>query len=770
MPTVNVQRTRCILMPIVCLSLASTPLCAQQFEFQPAVRTDTATLTRYMPRLAADVIAAYREPDRRTYLDNLFRLQTVAGRYAEANSSLADLTRAFGQSASQETRAANVLYSIYASAMQHAGTTPDDPVRRELSRVIAGLDDRGSAMAVRALAFSPSLLQGAMSAALRQQGDRSSITLRDALALVRAYHAREALRTLAKVAWPAVADDDRRRYVIETNVPVTTRDGATICTMIVRPRRVTSRLPALLNFTIYADTVTKLIDSRRAAANGYVGVVGFTRGKLCSPDKVEPYEHDGADAAALIDWIARQRWSDGRVGMYGGSYEGFTQWAAAKHMPRALKTMIPAVPVGPGIDVPMEGNVFVNFVYPWPFFTANVKALDSATYYNPQRWNRLNRQWYVSGRAYRDLEKIDGTPNPIFGRWIAHPTYDRYWQGMIPYGPEFARVTIPVLQTAGYFFGGPGAAEYYFREHYRHNPRAEHYLVTGPYDHVPGQRGVVNALGDTTYDFAGYTLDQVALQDLWHLRYQWFDWVFKSASKPPMLADKVSYEVMGANVWRHAPSIEAMSNRKLRLYLSADRAGLSGIGANAYRLNATPPKRDVSITQTVDLANRADIDRPIAGGGIVNTEIDTVDVLQFVSDPVKERTELSGLFSGSLSVSVNKRDFDASIALYELSAQGEYFLLTTWQMRASHVRDLTRRELLTPGQRQRLDFRSIRITSRMLAPGSRIVALVGPIKAPVFQLNVGSGKDVSDETIADAGKPLEIRWFGDSFLDLPIRR
>jgi predicted acyl esterase len=171
----------------------------------------------------------------------------------------------------------------------------------------------------------------------------------------------------------------------------------------------------------------------------------------------------------------------------------------------------------------------------------------------------------------------------------------------------------------------------------------------------------------------------------------------------------------------------------------------------------------------VNLANRADIDRPIPGGGVLSTEIDTVDVLQFVSDPVRERTELSGLFSGSLDVAINKKDFDAYIALYELNARGEYFLLTTWQMRASHARDLTTRTLLIPGQRRRLAFTSIRLTSRMLEPGSRIVALVGPIKAPVFQINLGSGKDVSDETIADAGAPLEIRWFADSFIDLPIR-
>jgi predicted acyl esterase len=417
----------------------------------------------------------------------------------------------------------------------------------------------------------------------------------------------------------------------------------------------------------------------------------------------------------------------------------------------------------------MEGNIFQSFVYPWPFYTANVKALDTATYNDFRRWNRLNREWYVSGRAYRDLDKIDGTPNPIFQRWLSHPTYDAYWQRMIPVGAEFARVTIPVMATMGYFFGGPGAAEYYFREHYKNNPRAEHYLVAGPYDHVPGQRGVITVLGDTVYDFAGYRLDPAALQDFWPLRFQWFDWVFKQKPKPPMLADKVNYQVMGANVWKHAPSIAAMSTQRLRLYFDATRSGLSGLQANSHRLSATAPQRNASVTLSVNLANRKDIDRTIAGGGIVSTEIDTVDVLQFVSDPVGERTELSGLFSGSLDIVVNKRDFDAYIALYELNAKGEYFLLSTWQMRASHASDLTRRTLLTPGQRHRLDFTSIRLVSRMLERGSRIVALVGPIKAPIMQINLGSGKDVSDETVADAASPLTIQWFAYSFIELPVK-
>src|SRR5207244_819390 len=107
--------------------------------------------------------------------------------------------------------------------------------------------------------------------------------------------------------------------------------------------------------------------------------------------------------------------------MYGGSYEGFTQWAAAKHLPKALKALMPSVPVAPGLDVPMEGNVVWSFVYPWPFYTLNVKGLDSTTYFDNARWNRLYQRWYASGRAYRELDKIDGTPNPIFDRWLDHP-------------------------------------------------------------------------------------------------------------------------------------------------------------------------------------------------------------------------------------------------------------------------------------------------------------------------------------------------------------
>jgi predicted acyl esterase len=334
---------------------------------------------------------------------------------------------------------------------------------------------------------------------------------------------------------------------------------------------------------------------------------------------------------------------------------------------------------------------------------------------------------------------------------------------MIPYGREFAGVGIPVLQTAGYYFGGPGAALYYLTQHYRYDPRAEHYLVIGPYDHFQGQRGVVSALGDTATVLAGYTIDPVARIDITaDLRYQWFDWVLKRGPKPALLADKVNYEVVGANRWKHAPSVAAMANGTLRLYLNSDADG------DWHRLVADPPAHDATLSLTVNLADRSDSSRVVPGGGVSDTAIDTFNALVFASDPLPSATEISGLPSGHLELVANKRDFDFGISIYELRKDGTYLSLPPYQSRASYVRDIGRRRLLTPGTRERLDWKNVRLTSQLCEAGSRIVMVLGVLRGPSQQINYGTGKDVNEETVADAGEPLTIRWSNRSYLELPV--
>jgi predicted acyl esterase len=131
---------------------------------------------------------------------------------------------------------------------------------------------------------------------------------------------------------------------------------------------------------------------------------------------------------------------------------------------------------------------------------------------------------------------------------------------------------------------------------------------------------------------------------------------------------------------------------------------------------------------------------------------------------------MSGLFSGHLEFIANKSDFDFQVSLYELSADGDYFQLAPYWSRASYVQDLTHRNLLVAGKRQSLDFRSVRLMSRQLQAGSRLVAVLSIVKEPGREINYGTGKEVADEAIADAKTPLQITWFGGSYLDLPVHR
>ncbi|HEX4803752.1 MAG TPA: CocE/NonD family hydrolase [Myxococcaceae bacterium] len=748
----------------LCLAVAASAT-AQEFPLPPAAAETDAELARSMPQLATRVLADYRQADRESYLDNLFRLQMVAGRYGDAVETITTLRRLRSPKIPDGGAWIDVQYEVLARAKLKQTTKPFAEAYLETFRdVIGRLDDRTSALVVRAISAAD---VGSFDAALKADRDelkgKGTLPLPAALKLIRDYQVADSYRAFAPEAAFSIEEDDRRRYVASAPTAVKLSNGATICALIWRPRAA-SRLPALLTFTIYAGGRWPPVLARVAASRGYASVVAFTRGKVCSPGQASPYRFDGEDAAALIEWISAQPWSDGRVGMYGGSYSGFTAWAAAKHMPKALKAIAVGASVAPGIDVPMEGNVFWNFLYPWPFYTTDNKELDDAIYGDGARWRRLNHDWYVSGRAYRELDKIDGKPNPIFNDWISHPSYDNYWQRVIPFEREFARINIPVLQTAGYYYGGPGAAVYYFTEHYKHAPKGEHYLLIGPYDHFGAQVGVVRLLGGIHATLAGMNLDPVALIDIEDVRFQFFDYALKKAPKPELLKDKVNYQVTGANLWKHAPSFERMANGRLRLHLD------STISGKSYQLSEQPLSADSFVAHVVNMADRSDADRKAPGGGVVDKEVDAWNGLQFVSDLLPAATELSGLFSGRLDFTANKKDFDFEIDLYELTARGDYVQLAPYWSRASYVGHPGRRRLLTPGKREHLDIQSIRLMGRRLEAGSRIALVLRVVKSPERQINYGSGKDVSDETIADAKTPLEIKWYGNSYVELPVWR
>jgi uncharacterized protein len=750
---------------LIYICLVAAPAAAQQINL-PAEISNEAALPSVMPRFAKAVIA-FQQADPHPDLAELFRAQLVAGLYGDALVSLDKLRAPLAADSSPRVRARYLQYMLYARSRSteiKTKTPFQTAYRKTFHALISPLDNRTSAMAVNGLSFDNlSQAKQALEQDLVQLKGKSAISLPDSLKLISDYNEHEIYRAFGSTSSDLIVEDDAHRYTIQSDVTVAMSDGGSLCALIVRPRG-HAKLPALLQFTIYNDAVTLLRDARRSASNDYVGVAGLVRGKGCSAGEIIPYEHDGPDAAALVDWIAAQPWSDGKVGMFGGSYSGFTPWATANRHPKALRSIMVGAPVAPGIDAPKEGNVLWNFIYPWPFYTTNNKTLDNETYNDRTRWAKLNHDWYTSGRPYRDLDKIDGTPNPIFDRWIGHPAYDPYWQNMIPYKEEFSRIAIPVLETAGYYYGGPGAAVYYLSQHVKYRPDAEHYLIIGPYDHLMAQRGTATAAGDVE-TISGYKLDPAAKIDLTEVRYRWFDYTLKGGARPSILADKINYEVTGANVWKHAPSLAAMATESARYFLSADVAASAD---HAYRMTAGATA--AAIPLVVDLADRRDVDAQTPGGDVQDKALDSSNGLVFLSEPLTKSTEMSGLFSGHIEFIANKSDFDFQVSLYELSPEGDYFQLAPYWSRASYVQDLTHRNLLVAGKRQSLDFRSLRLMSRQLKVGSRLVAVLSIVKESGREINYGTGKEVVDESIADAKTPLQISWFGGSYLDLPVRR
>lgn len=750
------HRVHWILSTLVLLCIAPS---AQAFgvTITKQAATNPVVLAQVMPAFAENVLEVYNEDDKDKLLVNRMRLQIVAGDFQGALDSIQSVRKLRESKMDPQAATAFLVNQIYAEAMleYEAGSTSFDVAFERAFRSSYGrLDDRKAMELEWLFSVDMQRAEADLKAAAIKAGATSSASMSDALDMVRRYQFVQVYSRVLPLTEGLLAEDEARRYRIEKGVLVAMSDGTKIEALVVRPTSVKTPLTTLLGYTIYANEDWALMDAKKAASYGYAGVVAYSRGKGLGNGPIIPFEHDGKDAAEVINWISTQPWSDGRVGMYGNSYNSFTQWAAAKHRPPALKAMMTSGSAAPGIDVPMQGNIFQSFMYPWPFYTTNNKHLDDKTYDDQKRWDALYRNWYKAGGAYRDMDAIDGAPNPVFRRWLEHPDFDAYWQAMTPQREEYAEIDIPVLAVTGYFDGGRVGVQHYYDQHTRYNPQADHTLLIGPFGHLSINSGVARQI-------EGYDLDQTALIDLQALRYEWFNHVFKGATKPDLLKDRVNYQVMGGNEWKHAPTLPEMGNGMLRFYLQP------GNGGKQNQLVTDGPAKKAFITRRVDFTDRSDGDW-VPTTNVITEILEERNGISYISEPIEAETEISGLMTGKLDFTVNKRDVDLGVTLYEKMENGDFFLLTYHLGRASYAKDRSKRQLLTPGQRQQIDFCSERLVSRKLQPGSRLVIVLQVIKQPDQQINYGTGRDVSDETIADAGKPLEIHWYGNSYIDIPV--
>ena len=749
------------LIKILCLVFLAATLTlqtsAQLLDFNKLAVADEMELSKAMPTLAKQIIASFKETDREKYLNNLFRLQIIAGDYTAANDTiklLRDILRA------SDPVYANVVYTQYeifsdAKLRQAAKNTSFEEAFKQSFRDVFGkLSDKDAYLASTSFAFDLTRAQNDLQKLLEPQKEKDSIALNDAVNLVRNYQPYFVYKSILPLTDSLLREDDSKRYIIQDDVLIKTKEGATLSAFVVRKPGVTTKQPTALVFNIYTDFSLGM--AKLSASYGYVGVTAETRGKRNSPDPIEPYEHEVNDTYEVIDWISKQPWSDGQVGMYANSYSGYAAWAATKKLHPALKTIAPSAANNPGDGLPMENNIFLCVNYAWAFYVTNNKLLDNETYFDRKRWGDLNEKWYKSGRSYRDIDKVDGTRNKWLQRWLDHPAYDKYWQAKVPYKTDFSKINIPILTVTGYYDDGQQSALYYLKQHYKYNKNADHYLVIGPYSHF----GAGAARKEPVLN--GYAIDPVAQLDTPEITFEWFDYVMRGGKKPSLLKDKINYQVMGANEWRHASSLEKMSNETLTLHLTDTKAG------DHYLLSRQKPSQPGFLEQTVDFADRKTSNNDYYPDLIVGKKPDLSNGYAFISEPFDEQVSINGTFLGEIKAIINKNDMDIGVVLYEVMPNGELFHLSYFTGRASYAKDMSQRKLLAPGKVESIPFDKTRMTSRQLSRGSRLLVTLNVNKNAYAQINYGTGKDVSDEDISDAKVPLKIKWRNDSYVKIPI--
>ncbi|WP_019028665.1 CocE/NonD family hydrolase [Colwellia piezophila] len=632
-----------------------------------------------------------------------------------------------------------------------------ETLAHSLRRLLANKDDEALYQLNSALGWSVSGAQDYVFNVFQRYQKLPTLNASQAIDLIVNSHLYRVLARVIPVSQKLLSDENNSRYIIEADTLIRTPNGIELSATIVRKKHSKNKLPSAMQFTIYADEAGHINTAIHAAAHGYVGIIVNSRGKRSSSNVVVPWEHDGEDATSAIDWISKQSWSNGDVVMYGGSYNGFTQWAAAKHMHPALKAMAPYTAASLITGLPYENNIALTGNYEWAFFATNNKTVDNSVYSNWKKSNQLVTTLFESGQALQDIDKIDGKANPWFQKWLQHPSFDSYYQAMVPYKTEYANINIPVLSVTGYFDGGQISSLDYLKRHNKYNKNANHTLLIGPYNHSTAQ-------GIPRSHHSNYELDQVALEkDTEEIVFQWFDHLLLNTEKPKLLQDTINYQLMGSNQWRHAKSLTALNEQSTTFYLASTK------NSNGYySLLKQAETKETYVAQTVDMADRT-TEHNKAPWPVIQNKLAESNGLIYVTETFEQPQELAGAITGHFEISVNKQDVDIGYNFYEMDADGKVFHLNNYRSRASFANDMSERHLLTANKKTIIPIINARMTAKLIKQGSRLVIVLNVNKNKDAQVNMGSGKAVNEETSADAKEPLNIKWYSGSEINIPLK-
>ena len=537
------------------------------------------------------------------------------------------------------------------------------------------------------------------------------------------------------------------------HVRVAMRDGVRLDTNIFKPAG-SARYPAILVRTPY-DKGPDLPTGYMSFINrGYAVVLQDVRGRYASEGVFEPLNQEGPDGNDTLNWIASQPWSDGKVGMIGGSYLGMAQWQVALWNNPHLKAIFPVVA---GSDDYLD-----RFYSPGGAMRLGHRLLWLSENLTPPGASKPKFEDYVNHLPLRTSDRA-ATRETLFlyQTIVNHPSYDPFWKAHSTL-EKMQRVHVPVFAVDGWY---DGYAEDDLRAFSTLHKLAgvgddRHRILIGPWPH------------NMSIPFQGINFGDDSSSPIRSFQLAWFDRWLKGA--PPEASRylprnwhqvraevdtaPVHIFVMGANRWRDEQEWPLERTRYTALYLSGHGEANTATGDGTLQWNA--PHATRTDTFTYDPHNPV----PTHGGAVCcNPKIfpwgpmdqraveSRRDVLVYTSAALKQDLEVTGPVSVVLYASTSAPDTDFTAKLVDVFPNGEARNLTDGILRVRYRHGLENAELAKPDEVYTLTI-DAGVTSNVFLAGHAIRVEISSSNFPRFDRNPNTGRAVADETTLKTAK------------------
>ena len=546
----------------------------------------------------------------------------------------------------------------------------------------------------------------------------------------------------------------------EPNIPLPLRDGTTTYVDLFRPDAV-GRFPGLLQRTPYdkssAQSRGGTLDPILGAMNGYAVVIQDVRGRHSSEGQFYTFVNEIDDGYDSVEWVAGQPWCTGKVGMYGVSYVGATQWLAAKSKPPSLAGIAPGVTASDYHEGwAWQGGAFeLGFNLSWSIGalgTANWPNLSRNLPLTAQRLDEVIAAMDSLSDSYlhlpmRDLPVLEGGVAPYYYGWMDHPEYDDYWK-KVCIEESHADISVPAFNFGGWydiFLGGTIGNYVGMRKHgATDQARAGQKLVIGPWVHGGSLASVSGE-----YNF-GTRASALAL-DLQGSILAYYDHLLKGEDNGVMEESPVRVFVMGENVWRLEDEwpLERAEDVQYHLRSSGRANTLNGDGVLIPEAPGDEAA-DVFLYNPIDPV-------PTRGGGLCcdpafmasgaydNRCIESrPDVLVYSTPPLDRDTEVTGPITVTLYASTTAPDTDFTAKLVDVEPCGYARNLTDGIIRARYRTPRTVASLIEPGRVYEYTI-DLWATSNLFKKGHRIRLEVSSSNFPRFDRNANTGGPIGTD-------------------------